>query len=140
MTMATAGLALVCWTIAMFFWMYATRLPAMRRTGMDTSRPARPGEPSWRDKVPERILWISDNYNHLHEQPVLFYFLVIYSQAFGVADGLNVMLAWGYVAVRVIHSIWQSTINRVLPRFGLFLLGSALLLAITFRNVLAALI
>ena len=138
MTMAMAGLALVGWTIVMWVWMYATRIPAMRRTGMDTSRPARPGEPSWRDKVPERIHWIADNYNHLHEQPVLFYFLVIYSQAYGVADALNVGLAFGYVGLRIAHSLWQSLVNTVKIRFMLFALASVSLMAIALRNVLAA--
>ena len=140
MTTATAGLALVGWTIVMWFWMYGTRIPTMRRLGVDASKPKEPGQPDWRDQAPPRVNWIADNYNHLHEQPVLFYFLVVYSQAFGVADALNVGLAWGYVGLRVVHSIWQSTVNEVQTRFLLFALASLLLMAITLRNVFAAIV
>lgn len=140
MTMATAGLALVCWTLVMMFWMFARRVPAFTKAKIDVDKNRRPSDLNKPQGLPDNVLWVGDNYAHLHEQPVLFYFLVLYSQAYGVADPLNVMLAWGYVLLRVIHSIWQSTVNAVMPRFGLFLISSVLLMVILARNVIAALV
>jgi len=80
---------------------------------------------------------IADNYNHLHEQPTVFYALAVYSHLVGVADPLNVGLAWGYVALRIGHSLIQCTSNFVPVRFMVFALSSLTLMIITVRNVLA---
>ena len=137
MTMATAGLALVTWTMVVWFWLFATRLPAFTKAKVDVDKSRRPSDIN-KHNLPDRVLWVGDNYAHLHEQPVLFYFLVLYSQAYGVKDDLNVTLAFAYVGVRVVHSIWQNTVNAVLPRFLIFVIGSFILMAILARNLMAA--
>jgi hypothetical protein len=38
-------------------------------------------------------------------------------------DSFMVQLAWGFVLIRIIHSLVQLTINIVLLRFVLFALG-----------------
>jgi len=132
----TPVLALVCWTLVMWGWMYATRIPALRAAGID---PARMREKSEMDVLPRSVRQIADNYNHLHEQPVIFYALVIYSHLAGVADPLNVTLAWAYVGIRVVHSVFQALVNFIPVRFALFSLGTVVLIVIALRNVLAAL-
>lgn len=117
----TPMLALVCWTLVMWLWMYATRLPAMQKAGMD---PAKIKQKSDFDVLPVSVKQIADNYNHLHEQPVLFYALVVYAQIQGVSGDIAISAAWAYVGLRIAHSIFQSTVNFVPVRFGLFLLGS----------------
>lgn len=134
LSILTPVLALVCWTLVMWVWMYATRLPAMREAGIDA---AKMREKSEMDVLPLRVRRIADNYNHLHEQPVLFYALAIYSHLVGVADPLNVGLAWAYVMLRVAHSVFQATINYVPARFVLFALASVCLFVIAGRNVWA---
>jgi hypothetical protein len=129
-------LALVCWTLVMWVWMYATRIPAMRAAGLD---PAQVKEKSDLDVLPRSVRQVADNYNHLHEQPVIFYALALYSHLAGVADPLNVGLAWAYVVLRVAHSLWQALVNFVPVRFALFSLGSLVLIAIAVRDVIAAL-
>ena len=79
---------------------------------------------------------VADNYNHLHEQPVIFYALCVYTHLVGVWDGLNVGLAWAYVAIRIVHSLIQVTTNFVPLRFAVFNLGSLVLAIIALRNVL----
>ena len=68
---------------------------------------------------------MADNYNHLMEQPTIFYALVFYIYLAGQADQLHVWLAWAYVALRVVHSLIQCTINRVPLRFLVFALATA---------------
>ena len=132
--MLSPMLALIVWTLVIWVWMYATRIPAMQRAGLD---PAKVKQKSDLDVLPMQVKQVADNYNHLHEQPVIFYALVTYCVLAGVADGVNVALAWFYVASRVVHSLIQCTINFIPARFGVFALGSIALAAIAVRCLLA---
>jgi hypothetical protein len=114
-------LILVCWTLVMWLWMYATRLPAMQKAGIN---PAKVKQKAEFDVLPMSVKQVADNYNHLHEQPVIFYALVVYAHLQGPETQVAVYAAWAYVAVRIAHSIFQSTVNFVPVRFGLFLLGT----------------
>lgn len=133
-TILTPVLILVSWTLVMWLWMYATRIPAMQKAGID---PAKMRENSELDVLPHTVRRISDNYNHLHEQPVIFYALVIYSHLAGVADPLNITLAWSYVGLRIVHSLWQGLVNFIPVRFALFALGSLVLIVMALRNLIA---
>lgn len=130
----TPALALVCWTLVMWFWLYATRIPAMRAVGLDRFK-----EKKDLDTLPRAARQVADNYNHLHEQPVLFYALVFYCHLASMGDGTNVMLAWIYVGFRVAHSLFQALVNFIPVRFALFALGSFALMGIAIRCVIAAL-
>jgi hypothetical protein len=132
----TPTLALLGWTFVMWFWLYATRLPAMRAARID---PARIKRKSDLDPLPVSVQQIADNYNHLHEQPTIFYALAVYSHLAGVADPLNVGLAWSYVGIRIVHSLIQCTVNFVPVRFLVFTAGSLVLMVIAGRNALALL-
>ncbi|WP_141734495.1 MAPEG family protein [Oligoflexus tunisiensis] len=127
-------LALVVWTFVLWFWMYITRLPAMRKARIDARRIKRKDD---LDALPVSVKQVADNYNHLHEQPTVFFALAFYSHLAGVADALNIQLAWAYVLMRVIHSLIQCTINFVPLRFLAFTLSSFVLMVIAARNVLA---
>jgi len=131
----TPMLALASWTLFMWVWMYATRIPAMKAAGIDPQDAAHPGALSC---LPAKARQVADNYNHLHEQPTIFYALMAYSHLAGTADVLMAQLAWGYVGVRVLHSLVQATINRVLVRFLLFATGSIMLVIVAARNILLA--
>jgi hypothetical protein len=135
-TMMTPVLALILWTFVIWFWMYATRIPAMRAAGLDPAKLKRKDE---LDVLPLRVKQIADNYNHLHEQPTVFYALAIYSHLVGVIDPLNIWLAWGYVGLRVAHSLIQCTGNFVPLRFVVFASSSLVLMVIAVRNVVALL-
>jgi hypothetical protein len=132
----TPILGLVLWTFAMWVWMYATRLPAMRAARIDPRRAKRKADI---DALPTRVQQVADNYNHLHEQPTLFYALVIYSYLVGVVDPLAIGLAWTYVALRVIHSLIQATVNFVPLRFLVFIASTLTLMVMTARNLLVPL-
>ena len=132
----TPLLALVVWTFVIWAWMYATRIPAMQRAGIDPKKVKRKDDI---EGLPVAVKQIADNYNHLHEQPTVFYALLVYSHLVGVADALNVQLAWAYVGLRVVHSLVQCTKNFVPVRFSVFMLASLVLLVITGRNVAALL-
>lgn len=134
--MLTPVLALIVWTFVIWFWMYATRLPAMRAAGINPKRIKRKADI---DALPVSVQQIADNYNHLHEQPTVFYALMVYTHLVGVADPANLALAWLYVGLRVAHSLIQCTVNFVPVRFLVFTLSTLTLIAITVRNVAALL-
>jgi hypothetical protein len=126
-------LALVAWTLVMWFWLYATRLPAMKRAGIDPQEAAHPG--TYAHRMPGHARSVADNYNHLHEQPTIFYALMFFIALTGGAAAGTLTLAWAYVACRVVHSFVQATVNRVVVRFAVFALGSLLLVTMTVREL-----
>ena len=119
---------LVAWTLVMWVWMYATRIPAMRKAGTSLD-PTLPREQTV-GALPPQVRWKADNYNHLMEQPTVFYAVAIALAIGGMGGGLNAQLAWAYVALRILHSLIQATVNRVMWRFGIFALASLALLAL----------
>jgi hypothetical protein len=133
-TILTPVLALILWTFVVWVWLYATRIPAMRKAGLDPRRLKRKSD---LDPLPVSVQQVADNYNHLHEQPTTFYALAFYSHLVGVADSLNVTLAWSYVALRVVHSLVQNLANYVPVRFLVFVAASLVLMVMTARNVMA---
>jgi hypothetical protein len=126
-------LALVAWTFVMWIWMYATRIPAMQSAGVDMAELTRTGA---KLELPPEVSRVADNYNHLHEQPTIFYALALAAQLGGAGDAVNVGLAWAYVASRVVHSLVQATRNVIPVRFALFSLGSVLLMVLLVRTAL----
>ena len=129
---------LAAWTMVMWLWMYATRLPAMGKVpGLDASNMTG-GKGSDLDAVlPGKIQWIAHNYNHLHEAPTVFYAVALLLAMIGQGDGLNATIAWVYVGLRIAHSLGQALWNRVMVRFGLLLLSSLALIALTLHAVMA---
>ena len=127
-------MALVLWTYAMWGWMYVTRIPAIQRMGLKLDPTAPRGEQM--ASLPPSVRWKADNYNHLFEQPVLFYATALTLALAGDASDLSVGLAWAYVASRVVHSLWQALVNRIEIRFVLFALSSLILLALAIRAAL----
>ncbi len=89
--------------------------------------------------LPPHVRWKADNYNHLLEQPTLFYAIALCMAVLGRGEELDVTLAWGYVGSRVVHSCFQATINRIEVRFVLFVASSMILAAMTVRVAIALL-
>lgn len=123
-TILAPVMALVGWTFVMWLWMYATRIPAMQAARIN---PAKIKVKADLDPLPVKVRQIADNYNHLHEQPVLFYAVCLVIAVLGGAGTVSLVLAWAYVAVRVVHSLMQATVNFVPARFFIFTGGSVIL-------------
>jgi hypothetical protein len=135
-SMLTPVLALIVWSLIIWIWMYATRIPAIQAAKMDPQVARHPGS---LDGLPSGVRQVADNYNHLMEQPTIFYALVFYIVLAGHSDPLNVYLAWGYVALRVLHSLIQNTINVVPMRFMVFALSTLVLMVMAGRVAIALL-
>ncbi len=126
------AIALMIWTMIMWAWMYATRIPAMSKApGIeDPSKMVGTTGSSLRNELPDKVNWKADNYNHLHEAPTVFYAVAIILAILGQGDGMNAFLAWIYTGLRVAHSLIQVTANKVIVRFVLFALSSVVLMVL----------
>lgn len=123
--------ALVAWTMVMWLWMYVTRIPAIMKARMKLDPNAPRGEQM--SQLPPSVRWKADNYNHLFEQPTIFYAIALALAVMGQGGGTNLTLAWLYVALRVIHSLVQATWNKIEVRFAIFFLSSLPLLGLIFN-------
>lgn len=131
------AVALVAWTMVMWVWMYAVRIPAMRRAGVLDNKIGRP--PGHLDEVLDaRAQWKAHNYNHLMEQPTLFYAVTIGLALMGDDDQVTANFGWAYVILRIAHSLVQSTVNIVKYRSALFALSSGVLILLTVRLIALA--
>ena len=125
--------ALAAWTMVMWLWMYITRIPAMNKAKIDVQRLVNDPDASLDRTLPASVQWKAHNYNHLHEQPTVFYAIAITLAMLGQGEGINALLAWMYVGLRVIHSLVQATANVVMVRFVLFALSSLILISLIFH-------
>jgi hypothetical protein len=127
--------ALVLWSFVMWAWLYATRIPAILKNKLVLGPTTTKSELN--AQLPASVRWKADNYNHLMEQPTLFYAVAVALAILGAGDEINVMLAWAYVGIRVVHSLVQALVNIVMLRFTIFMLGSLVLLALSIRAAMA---
>lgn len=123
---------LVAWTLLIMLWMAAARGKAFSSMGI-TFGNIPPGSRGVNldGRAPDSAQWKSHNYNHLMEQPTIFYAMALTLALMGIGTGLNYWLAWGYVGFRILHSLVQCTVNVVAIRFPLFLLASLCLVGMT---------
>ncbi len=124
------GAVLICWTLVMLLWMVATRFPAMAKAKIDLSARAGGRGQDLDGVIDDRTQWKAHNYNHLLEQPVLFYAVILILSLVGGVNDFSIGLAWGYAGLRVLHSLWQATVNKVPVRFLLFLLSTLCLIGL----------
>jgi hypothetical protein len=124
--------ALVAWSLLVMLWMAIARFRVFRQMGITLNNiPAGSRGVNLDGKAPDEAQWKSHNYMHLMEQPTIFYAIVLCLALMGMNHPVNVALAWGYVGFRILHSIVQSTINKVSIRFPLFALASLCLVGLT---------
>ena len=136
-TILAPAAVLVVWSLLMLFWMAGTRLPAMSKIGIDMSKAVGGRGDDIDPNVPPSVAWKSHNYAHLMEQPTIFYATVIILTIAGAVTPLLVSLAWGYTIIRILHSLWQATVNKVNIRFVLFLLSTICLTVLAVHALLA---
>ena len=123
--------ALVAWSFVMHVWMYAARLTAMKRAGINLQGRRGSRGNALEGAIPDEANWKAHNYAHLMEQPTIFYAIALTLALMDFGGGVNYWLAWAYVGLRIVHSLIQATVNVVSLRFLVFTLASLCLLALT---------
>ncbi len=125
--------ALAGWTMVMWIWMYATRLPALFAAKVDADQMVRTPGVTLDTLLPPKVQWKAHNYNHLHEAPTVFYAVALVLALIGEGGRWGTVIAWAYVALRVVHSLVHVTSNKVQLRFAIFTLSSLCLMALIGR-------
>ena len=131
---------LVLWSLFVLLWVTATRFPAFAKAGLKLSEAA-PGSRyvDVEASMPAKVNWKSHNYTHLMEQPTIFYAAVVILALAGEGSGINASLAWAYVGIRVVHSLWQGIVNIISVRVTLFTLSTLCLWVLAVNAVRATL-
>lgn len=124
---------LLTWTMVMWAWMYVTRIPAMGKAKIDVANLTGGTGKDLDAVLPREVQWKAHNYNHLLDEPLIFYAVCLVLAIIGHGDGINLMIAWIYVGLRIAHSLVQVTINRVAVRFSLFAMSSLCLMILIFH-------
>ena len=127
-------LALVLWTLVMWIWMYALRLPAFAKYKINPDDARHPG--TYSDRLPAHVRSAADNYNHLHEQPTIFYALMFFIALTGGNDNAAALAAWIYVGLRILHSFVQVLVGKVALRFLVFAAGTFCLFFLAIKEAL----
>ncbi|WP_125257082.1 MAPEG family protein [Brevundimonas fluminis] len=130
-TILAPVMTLVLWSLVMWAWLYVTRIPAMRKARIKLDPEAPTG--ALTQSLPPRVRWKADNYNHLMEQPTIFYATALALAVAGSGGGLNLWLAWTYVGLRIAHSLVQALVNVILLRWALFMAASGVLVVLAVR-------
>ena len=124
-------IALSCFVVIL---LYASRVPSLIKMWGNLQHAKHADEQ--RPNLPLKLRYITDNYNHIFEQPTLFYAVVIYIFLMEHSDNIHVFLAWGYVATRMIHTAIQLTTNNVSWRATIFSISSLCLIAMIVKESL----
>jgi hypothetical protein len=127
--------ALVIWSTVMWLWMYAARLPAIVSMKMEMDPNAPAGVQM--SELPANVRWKADNYNHLMEQPTVFYAIVLSLALLGAATEASIYATWAYVGLRVAHSLVQALTNKIGLRFAIFSLSNIPLAILIFNAAIA---
>ncbi|MEQ5786943.1 MAPEG family protein [Erythrobacter sp. NFXS35] len=138
--MLAPAAVLVVWTLIVMFWIIPSRFGAVAKLS-DKSGLTKKGMRGndLEGLIPDKANWPAHNHTHLHEQPTLFYATVLILAVMG-PDAIDVVLAWVYVALRIVHSLWQNLVNTIPVRFTLFLASTIALIVLALRAVIATLL
>ena len=123
--------ALAAWSLVMQVWLYASRFAAMKKAGISLKGRRGSRGNALEGAIPDEANWKAHNYAHLMEQPTIFYAVALTLALLDFGGGINLYLAWGYVGLRVVHSLIQATVNVITYRFVVFTLASLCLLGLT---------
>lgn len=118
-----AGIAQVVLTFIVWVVLFYRRVGELKRRKINPQKIATSSQSA---AVMEDVR-ASDNFKHLFEMPVMFYFLCALAVATQASSFDLAALAWIYVGLRYLHSYIQCGKNQVMPRFYVFVASSVTL-------------
>lgn len=119
--------ALALLTMVVTVVMYFTRVASMKKLRVHPQKAQDTAK--LKDLLPPEVTRISNNYNHLFEQPTLFYAISLSLVVLDMITVFAVVCAWTYVGLRVVHSLIQTTKDVVMARFILTWMALAAMIA-----------
>lgn len=116
------ALVLLTFTIAMY--MLGLRISAVKSGQVKLSAFRLNSE----ETMSPRMLQAARNYSNLFEMPMLFYAAGAVTLALGLDSVVITVLAWLFVASRIVHSLIHITSNHVIRRMQAFMAGNVCVL------------
>ncbi len=83
--------------------------------------------------VPGEVTIANRAWMNLLEAPLLFYIACLIWFLIGGVDNGVIMLAWGYVGLRIVHTLVHVTYNRVFHRLTVFAVSNVVLITLWIR-------
>jgi hypothetical protein len=117
------ALAMVALTLAVWLRMYFSRIGEMKRERVHPQAVATSAQMAARLHDTRA----ADNFRNLFELPVLFYLALVVAALTAQAGTAVLVLAWLFVALRVVHSAIHCSYNKVMHRFQAYLAGCIVL-------------
>jgi hypothetical protein len=117
-------------TFVVWIYMFAWRIPEIQRKAIDPQRLK--DRAAAHELLPDSAS-ASNNLKNLFELPILFYTAILLSLVLMIQDPLMVQLAWGFVALRIVHSAIHCTYNNVNHRFAAYAVSTLFLMFIWIR-------
>jgi hypothetical protein len=116
--------------LAQIFWTFVVLgIVFVRRRRALVSKEARMADVAASpDAYPQDAKLAAANYSNQFETPVLFFALIMIAMEVGATGFLMTLLAWTFVATRVVHTLIHTGSNALKPRSGVFALGLLVLL------------
>lgn len=138
--MLAPAAVLVVWTLIVLLWIIPARFGAIAKVEDKSALPRKQGVRGGdlEGIIPDKANWPAHNHTHLHEQPTLFYATALILAVVGPSS-FDILVAWIYVGLRIVHSLWQILFNGVPVRFLLFLSSTIALFVLAFSAVSATL-
>ena len=127
-------LGLMLLTFAVWVYMYMLRIGHIRRQRIHPQKLTTPDNLA--GLIPEPISYPAYNFRNLLELPILFYALCLLLYVTGMADAWDLLAAWVFVVLRVVHSVIHCTVNIVIYRFYIYFASALVLWVMLFRVVL----
>jgi hypothetical protein len=118
-------MALVAWTFIIMLYL------AYKRWGAGFAGRLKRGEYKVGESVdaPVDVRLAGRNFSNLFEMPVLFYVLCLTLYVTHNVTQALMVLAWIYVALRIVHTLIHVTYNKIIHRFSVYAISCFLLLA-----------
>jgi hypothetical protein len=120
------ALAMVGLTLVVWLRMYTARIAEMKRGRVHPQSVATSALMAARLSDTRA----SDNFRNLFELPVLFYLALVVLAVTGHVTTTALILAWLFVALRIVHSAIHCSYNKVYHRFYVYFAGGILLWAL----------
>ena len=122
-------MTIVQWLLLPAFIQVAWILVIGIRMGRARFKAARSGRVRIKDvaldnsRWPDEVRKFSNNYDNQFQLPVLFYGLLPLLVLLVKVDWVSVVLAWAFVASRILHSLIHTGNNHMVRRFQAFTAG-----------------
>jgi hypothetical protein len=86
--------------------------------------------------IPEPVSYPAYNFRNLLELPILFYALCLLLYVTGTVDSWDLLAAWLFLVLRIVHSAVHCTVNIVRYRFYAYFASALVLWIMLVRVVL----